>query len=132
MQKLLFVLLTAIWACTQPAPAQSVLDAAKTEAMLKADPSVQLVDLRTPGEIRQTGKIAGALEINFNSADFAAQIGKLDKSKPVVVYCAAGGRSPRAAAQLTKVGFKNVYDYAGGMNDWQDQGKKTVPGSAGQ
>ncbi|MFN0016164.1 MAG: rhodanese-like domain-containing protein [Saprospiraceae bacterium] len=132
MQKLLFLLLITTWACTQAVPAQSVLDATKTEAMLKADPSVQLIDLRTPGEVKQTGKIAGALEINFKSADFQAQVGKLDKSKPVVVYCAAGGRSARAAAQMTEMGFKNVYDYTGGMNDWEDQGKKTVPGSAGQ
>ena len=94
--------------------------------MRKKDKSVQLVDLRTPGEIQQTGKIAGALEIDFTSPDFQTQIGKLNKTKPVIVYCASGGRSPRAASQMLKMGFKKVYDYPGGMNDWKRRGKKTV------
>lgn len=127
MQKSILLVLLAFVACTQSAPAQGgVLDAAQMEAMLKSDKQVQLVDLRTPGEIQQTGKIEGALEINFTSPDFQTQIAKLDKEKPVVVYCAAGGRSPRAAAQMQKMGFKKVYDYAGGMNDWKAKGKKTV------
>ena len=127
MQKSILLVLLAFVACTQSAPAQGgVLDAAQTEAMLKSDKQVQLVDLRTPGEIQQTGKIEGALEINFTGPDFQTQIAKLDKEKPVVVYCAAGGRSPRAAAQMQKMGFKKVYDYAGGMNDWKAKGKKTV------
>ncbi len=45
---------------------------------------------------------------------------------PVIVYCAAGGRSPRAAAAMVKLGFTQVFDYAGGMNDWKRKGKKTV------
>ena len=127
MQKSILLVLLAFVACTQSAPAQGgVLDAAQTEAMLKSDKQVQLVDLRTPGENQQTGKIEGALEINFTGPDFQTQIAKLDKEKPVVVYCAAGGRSPRAAAQMQKMGFKKVYDYAGGMNDWKAKGKKTV------
>ena len=128
MHKIVFLLLSGLWACTQPATAQAVVTAAQLEAMLKSDKTVQLVDLRTPGEIRQTGKIEGAQEINYTGPDFQTQIGQLDKSKPVVVYCAAGGRSPRAAAQILKMGFLKVYDYAGGMNDWSNKGKKTVHG----
>ncbi len=127
MKKMLFMLCLGIISCTpQSGPAQQVLDAAQTEQLLKTDTSIQLVDLRTPAELQQTGKIEGAKTINFNSPDFQAQISQLDKAKPVIVYCASGGRSPRAAAQMTKMGFKKVYDYAGGMNDWKAKGKKTV------
>ena len=126
MQKMLFALLFGLFACTHPSPAQTVLDAAQTEAMLQSDKTVQLVDLRTPAELKETGKIEGAKVINFNSPDFEAQITQLDKEKPVIVYCAAGGRSPRAAAKMVKMGFKKVYDYSGGMNDWKAKGKKTV------
>ena len=126
MQKMLFSLLFGLFACTQLSPAQTVLDAAQTEAMLQSDKTVQLVDLRTPAELKETGKIEGAKVINFNSPDFEAQIAQLDKEKPVIVYCAAGGRSPRAAAKMVKMGFKKVYDYSGGMNDWKAKGKKTV------
>lgn len=126
MQKILFALLFGLFACTQPSPAQTVLDAAQTEAMLQSDKTVQLVDLRTPAELKETGKIEGAKTINFSSPDFEAQIAQLDKEKPVIVYCAAGGRSPRAVAKMVKMGFKKVYDYSGGMNDWKAKGKKTV------
>jgi rhodanese-related sulfurtransferase len=124
MQKLFFVLLASFF--TNLLSAQTVLDAAATEAMIKKDPKLQLIDLRTPEEVKETGKIAGARHINFYGTDFQTQIGTLDKNKAVVVYCAAGGRSPRAAAQLAALGFKKVYDYAGGMNDWLAKGKKTV------
>ncbi len=105
---------------------QTVLDATQTESMLQKDSSIQLVDVRTPAEWQQTGVIEGARRINFNSPDFQAQVARLDKSRPVIVYCASGGRSPRAAAMMVKMGFKKVYDYTGGMNDWKAKGKKTV------
>lgn len=111
-------------ACT--GNAQSTLTADQTEAMIKKDPTVQLIDLRTPEEIKRTGMIQGARAINFYAQDFDTQIARLDKSKPVVVYCAAGGRSPQAAAKMSKMGFSKVYDYSGGMNDWKSKGKKTV------
>jgi thioredoxin 1 len=128
MHRILFVLMTGMIALMSACTAQSqtTVTAAQTEEMLQKDPSTQLVDLRTQAEINQTGKIAGAKHINFNSPDFQTQIGQLDKTKPVIVYCASGGRSPRAAAAMTKMGFKTVYDYAGGMNDWKAKGKKTV------
>ena len=125
MHKILFSLLFFA-ACTQQNPAQSNVDASQLEQMLQKDPLLQLVDLRTPAELQQTGKIEGARVINFTSADFQTQIAQLDEDKPVIVYCAAGSRSPRAAQQMTKMGFKKVYDYKGGMNDWLSKGKKTV------
>ncbi len=128
MKKLIFSIFSLILlsgtACT--GNAQSTLTADQTEAMLKKDATVQLIDLRTPEEINRTGMIQGARAINFYSQDFDAQIARLDKSKPVVVYCAAGGRSPQAAAKMSKMGFSKVYDYSGGMNDWKSRGKKTV------
>lgn len=128
MKKLIFSIFSLILlsgtACT--GNAQSTLTADQTEAMLKKDATVQLIDLRTPEEINRTGMIQGARAINFYSQDFDAQIARLDKSKPVVVYCAAGGRSPQAAAKMSKMGFSKVFDYSGGMNDWKSRGKKTV------
>jgi len=126
MQKLQFLLLFALFSCGTAGQSQTVLDAAQTEAMLKKDPSIQLIDVRTPAEWQQTGTLEGARRINFNSPDFQAQVAKLDKNKPVIVYCAVGGRSPRAAAMMINMGFKKVFDYAGGMNDWKAKGKKTV------
>lgn len=128
MQKSLLLLFFAgLFACTsQSGSATSKLDAAGTEKLIQSEPSLQIVDLRTPQELSNTGKIEGAQNINFYNPDFAAQISKLDKSKPVLVYCAAGTRSGQAAVRLSSMGFKKVYDYTGGMSDWKAKGKKTV------
>lgn len=88
-------------------------------------PGVQLLDVRTPGEIAQ-GKIAGALEIDINDADFKQKVSKLDKEKPVLVYCRSGARSGNAMRQMTAMGFKQVYNLAGGINAWQGSGQKVV------
>lgn len=127
MKIILFLCLSlAISSCAQNTPSESRIDAAQTEQLLKSDTTIQLVDLRTPGELQETGKIAGALHINFNSPDFQSQIMHLDKKKPLLIYCASGGRSGRALPKLTEMGFKKVYEYSGGMNDWLAKGKETV------
>jgi thioredoxin len=44
---------------------------------------------------------------------------KLDKDKPVFVYCLSGGRSSSAASQLKEIGFKSITNLSGGMLAWQ-------------
>jgi len=77
----------------------------------------QLVDVRTPDEYNG-GKIDDAQNIDFYEADFKTQIAKLDKSKPVFVYCHSGGRSGKAAKMMKGMGFKEVYDLKGGYSGW--------------
>ncbi len=81
---------------------------------------VQLIDVRTPEEYKG-GKIGNAKNIDFYSADFKAMISKLDKSKPTLVYCAAGGRSGETAEMMESLGFKEVYDLKGGYNAWPEK-----------
>lgn len=89
-----------------------------TFAKLIHDEPGQIVDVRTPEEWND-GMIASAMPINFYAPDFAQQIQELDKSKPVYVYCAAGGRSGKAKQIMQKQGFKKVYNLVGGMGAWQ-------------
>lgn len=126
MQKLLFsLLLIAGFSVGNVSAQSSVINADAFEKMLKTDKTVQLVDVRTPGEY-SSGHIEGAVNYDFYASDFAQKIGKLDKKKPVMVYCAVGGRSGAAAEQLKKSGFTKVYDLDGGMDAWKDAGKKVV------
>lgn len=77
----------------------------------------QLIDVRTPGEVAD-GAIEGSTNIDYNGANFQDEMAKLDKSKPVLVYCRSGGRSGRAAAMLKEMGFQEVYDLQGGYMNW--------------
>jgi len=106
---------------------QTNLNTAQLEELLNTNKTVLLVDLRTPGEIQHTGKIAGAWEIDYYAPDFKEKISRLDHKRPVVLYCASGGRSSSAAAQLPQLGFAKVYNYTGGMREWKALKKNTVP-----
>ena len=79
--------------------------------------NVQLVDVRTPEEYAEK-HIKDAVNINFNADDFVDMVTKLDKTKPVLVYCLSGGRSTKAAALLTKKGYTQVYNLDGGILAW--------------
>jgi len=78
---------------------------------------VQLVDVRTPAEFT-LGHIDGAANLNVNDAQFKDLAAKLDKRKPVAVYCKAGSRSAKAAGILAEMGFKTIYNLDGGYTAW--------------
>lgn len=74
-----------------------------------------LLDVRTPAEFAQ-GHLPGALNIPVQ--ELPQRVGELpDAERPVVVYCAMGGRSASAAALLKKAGFSRVLDL-GPMTAW--------------
>lgn len=76
-----------------------------------------LLDVRTPEEYT-TGYLAGAQNMDVNSADFASNAVKLNKENAVLVYCKSGGRSKTAADQLRVLGYE-VFDLAGGITSWR-------------
>ena len=124
MGKLLFSLLLAAGMACQYSnvTAQSKISPAAFETKLQQDSTVQLIDVRTPEEYA-AGHIAGSVNMNIYDDDFAAQFGKLDKNRPVLVYCAKGGRSADAAEQIAKAGYPQVFDLVGGFIAWKDAGK---------
>lgn len=77
-----------------------------------------LVDVRTSAETAN-GMIEGAIHIDFRDSEFKQKIGDLDRSKPVMVYCAGGGRSGNTAKMLSDMGFQEIYDLDGGMSSWK-------------
>jgi phage shock protein E len=81
-------------------------------AKIKATPKPQFLDVRSPDEWAQ-GKLASANCVNIQDAAFKAKVSKLNKAKPVFVYCAAGGRSTQASKILFELGFSKIYNLAG-------------------
>jgi rhodanese-related sulfurtransferase len=89
------------------------------KAVLEKD-DIQLVDVRTPREIKQ-GFIDSAIFVNFFDSDFIVKaIQKLDKNKPVYLYCRTGNRSGKATRMLKEKGFE-VYNVLGGYNKWKQE-----------
>ncbi len=112
------MLLLAIICFSQVIAQSGVLSSAQFQQQVSAGQS-QLLDVRTAGEYKQ-GHLANALQADWtNSAEFAERIKYLDKKKPLLVYCASGGRSGQAAEWLVKQGFIKVDNLSGGMIAWK-------------
>lgn len=80
-----------------------------------------LLDVRTPEEYK-SGRIGEAMNLPISQFAQKVESLKLDKSKPIVVYCQTGARSARAAGILTKQGYEKVYNLAGGIMAWKAAG----------
>ncbi|MBF9028781.1 rhodanese-like domain-containing protein [Rhodobacterales bacterium HKCCE3408] len=86
-----------------------------------------LLDVREPAEITETGKAEGAVTIPRGLLEFRADPASelhnpaLDPDKPVILYCAAGGRAALAGKALKDLGYSKVYNL-GGFRDWVEGG----------
>lgn len=119
---LLFTILAS--SCSQ---AQNVkeLSVPDFEKQLASTGTKTILDVRTAGEY-QSGHLPDAVLLDYYKDDFKQQLSKLDKNKPVFVYCASGGRSGSASDILSDMGFKQIYDLKGGINAWKREAKKIV------
>jgi rhodanese-related sulfurtransferase/rubrerythrin len=89
--------------------------------------SYTLLDVRQPGEYEKE-HLPGALLIPLPQLE--GRVGELDQAKPVIAYCAIGGRSRAAAEMLSGRGFDEVYSLAGGIEAWKGEVAKG-PAQAG-
>jgi thioredoxin len=111
------------YACSnsQSTSTKSNLNAVEFQKKMQELPNAPVVDVRTPDEFNN-GHLQNAVNININSENFNQEVNKLDKSKPVFVYCLSGNRSARAAKSMRETGFKEVYELYGGMMKWRAAG----------
>jgi rubrerythrin len=54
-------------------------------------------------------------------AQLGDRLNEIDSDKPILVYCAIGGRSRVAAQMLSGKGFKEIYNLSGGIKAWNGQ-----------
>ena len=79
--------------------------------------SVKLIDLRTYKEFSQ-GSIKNSYNIDFQKREFIDNINSLDKDNEYIIYCMSGNRSEKASLIMKSLGFKIIYHYKKGYNDW--------------
>lgn len=115
---ILTIIILLLNSCSNAQTSTFNLSVSDFSKKIKELPSAPLVDVRTPEEYSK-GHLSNAANINWNDDNFDAEISKLDKSKPVFVYCLSGGRSGSAAKKMRADGFKEVYELAGGIMKWR-------------
>lgn len=117
-QSLIFLVYILLISCNSSTTQQLKQVSNHDLIQLMENENLQLVDVRTPEEVQQ-GMIDGAINIDYRSHDFKNNLVKLDRKKPIAVYCGAGGRSGKTSDLLIELGFKEVYDLTGGFTQWE-------------
>src|SRR5438067_5911682 len=80
-----------------------------------------ILDVREQDEWDE-GRIPDAVHIPRGNLESRVERAAPDRSRPIVVYCAAGNRSAFAAKTLEELGYSDVVSLAGGFTDWQRNG----------
>lgn len=83
--------------------------------LVAEEPEVQVLDVRQPAEYNQE-HIPGAVLMPM--AEIMDRKSELEKDKPLLVYCAIGGRSRMASQLLAGQGFTRVLNLSGGIKAW--------------
>ena len=81
------------------------------------------LDVRTVGEHEEDGHVPGSLLLPLVMVASAPAVLPED-GRPVVVYCADGVRSYRAARRLGDAGVSNVFNMSGGLKSWKGMVEK--------
>ena len=97
---------------------------------------VPLIDIRTAGEWKSTGVIAGSKLLTFfnekgeaNPAQWLSSAkGIARPEQPVILICRSGNRT-RAASQFLsdQAGYKTVYNVTSGLGGWLGEKRAVVP-----
>lgn len=123
MKKIKYLLLcfTVFLSCERKTYDEIIMVTPEEMQELLATEDVQLIDIRTPKEY-QKGYIKGFQNLDYTSDTFYKDLEKLDKSKPVVLYCRSGRRTANCAEKLVEKGFVKIYDLEGGISHWKHKG----------
>ena len=92
------------------------------DAATRIERGVIVLDVREPDEYEQ-GALPSALHIPRGHLEAQIETKIVDKSAPIVVYCAGGVRSAFAAKTLAELGYTDVVSMAGGFGKWKDEGR---------
>lgn len=98
----------------------------REEAQRLVDEGALVVDVRDPSEVA-AGMAAGAINVSRGLLEFRADPASssydpaFDPARPVVLYCASGGRSALGGKVLKDLGYSRVYNL-GGVKEWEAEG----------
>ncbi len=83
----------------------------------------QILDLRGASEYK-AGHIKGTENIFVGTLE--ANLDKIKKDQQVVIHCQSGDRSAIGYSLLARLGYKNIKNYSGGIQEWVNMGNPVV------
>ncbi|GAB5523059.1 MAG: hypothetical protein Roseis2KO_09310 [Roseivirga sp.] len=118
------LMLLCTFSCVQEYKA-AALNPVGFKEMIEDNSDLQLIDVRTAAEVA-SGYIPEAVNIDFRDPGFREALEKLDRKKPIAVYCAVGQRSQAAYDMLIEMKFHEVYHLTGGTIAWQQENYQLI------
>jgi len=119
---IIIFIITAVYSCKNDAANQiNVVTAEEMNTHLQYG-DIQVVDLQQEEDFNKS-HIVNAANIIYDK-DFRKKLDKLDKTKPIAIYCTTGTVSPEAARILNEVGFEHIYLLDGGIKKWMAENRK--------
>lgn len=112
-------------ASTSTSSTPANITVARLKSMLDQNETFFLLDVRTPAEFVQDGRIAQATLIPLQELE--QRLSELPTDKPIVCICRSGNRSSVACNLLKERGYQAI-NVTGGMNEWKAAGYPTVFG----
>lgn len=119
-----------------PAAQAEVINIDNAELARLTAKGVPIIDIRTAGEWKSTGVIAGSRLLTFfdergnaNPAQWLASAKGIAKpDQPVILICRSGNRT-RAATEFlsSQAGYQTVYNVSSGLNGWLAEKRPVVP-----
>ncbi|WP_052501398.1 rhodanese-like domain-containing protein [Thiomicrospira microaerophila] len=106
-------------------PGTTKVNAEKVLDLAESLPDLVIVDARIPQDRQAAGWIPGAVFLPNIETDEASLANVIPtKSTPVVFYCNGPkcGRSGDSATKAVKAGYKNIYYFQGGWEEWASAG----------
>jgi len=97
------------------------------ERQAKRDPSLFVLDVRTPQEYA-AGHVPGAVNVPYDQV--ASHLAEIPKDKDVVIYCRSGRRTGLAAEVLEANGYTKLGHLQGDMEAWLKDGRPVESGDA--
>lgn len=124
------ILAIALVTCAFALPAAaagpaSIEPKALGERIAWADPSLLVLDVRTPEEYA-AGHLPGA--VNIPNGELASRVAELEgaRESDIVVYCKVGVRAAEAIDVLGKAGFKRLFHLKGDYTRWTEEKRPVV------
>ena len=111
---------------TPPPPPAEVQEVPAMEAaeILKGNPDIRLLDVRSPQE-REQACIENSVLLDQELVE--EMLGSWDPESPLMFYCHVGQRSRQAAQYFTSQGFQQVYNISDGISGWSISVDSSIP-----
>lgn len=86
--------------------------------LIRTNVDLHVLDIRSRREFA-AGALPRAANVSIADKAFCERIGEMDRTRPVLVYCAGGYRSRKAVGVLRALGFQSIYHLHRGYHSWR-------------